>query len=366
MTAYDVAVYYFPNYHAEPRNDATRGPGWTEWDEVRRARPRFPGHQQPKVPLWGYQDESDPAVMAQKIDAAADHGVTTFIFDWYWDEDGPMLSAALEQGFLAAPNNDRLRFSVMWANHWPLARPAFDRATDHIIHTYLTHPSYQTIDDKAYVSIYELATLMDGLGGVDQTRDALDHFRQRAHAHGIDLHLNAVHWGVQMGDPTPSLAVQNNLLATLGVDSVTSYVWIHHAALDHFPDVPYARYAADALTDWERFSRDYALPYYPNVTVGWDPSPRTDQAAPFALGAYPATAVLTDNTPERFEAVLREARAFLDRGLTAHPLLTIYAWNEWAEGGYLEPDTTNGWAYLEAIKRVFGPASPPTVGRQGA
>jgi hypothetical protein len=47
------------------------------------ALPRFPKHDQPKVPLWGYQDESDPAVMQNKIDAAADHALDAFIFDWY-------------------------------------------------------------------------------------------------------------------------------------------------------------------------------------------------------------------------------------------------------------------------------------------
>src|SRR5580698_8957023 len=71
-----VACYYFPNYHpGDPRNDAWKGPGWCEWELVKNARPRFPGEHQPNVPLWGYGDESDPKVMEQKIDAAADHGI---------------------------------------------------------------------------------------------------------------------------------------------------------------------------------------------------------------------------------------------------------------------------------------------------
>ncbi len=51
--AYTVAAYYFGNYHVDPRNEKQHGPGWTEWDLVRQAIPRFEGHQQPKVPLWG-------------------------------------------------------------------------------------------------------------------------------------------------------------------------------------------------------------------------------------------------------------------------------------------------------------------------
>src|SRR5262245_56982986 len=63
-----VASYYFGNYHpGDPRNLKNKGEGWSEWELVKAARPRFPGHQQPKVPLWGYVDESDPRVMAQKI-----------------------------------------------------------------------------------------------------------------------------------------------------------------------------------------------------------------------------------------------------------------------------------------------------------
>ena len=60
-----VASYYFGNYHpGDPRNVKMKGKDWSEWELVKAAKPRFPGHQQPKVPLWGYGDESDPKVMA--------------------------------------------------------------------------------------------------------------------------------------------------------------------------------------------------------------------------------------------------------------------------------------------------------------
>ena len=93
---YEIAVYYFPDYHEDERNNVWHGPGWTEWELMKRAEPRFEGHQQPKIPLWGYEDEADPMVMAKKIDAAADHGITSFVFDWYWYEDGPYLQRDLE------------------------------------------------------------------------------------------------------------------------------------------------------------------------------------------------------------------------------------------------------------------------------
>ena len=66
-----VSAFYFPNWHVDPRNEKYHGTGWTEWRVTQYATPRFEGHEQPKVPLWGYEDEADPAVMAEKIAAAA-------------------------------------------------------------------------------------------------------------------------------------------------------------------------------------------------------------------------------------------------------------------------------------------------------
>ena len=69
---FTVACYYFGNYHpGDPRNAALKGRGWTEWELVKAARPRFPGHEQPKVPLWGYEDESDPDDSSELPDSVA-------------------------------------------------------------------------------------------------------------------------------------------------------------------------------------------------------------------------------------------------------------------------------------------------------
>ena len=351
-----IACYYFPQYHPDPRNDASHGPGWTEWDEVRAAAPRFPGHAQPKQPLWGYEDDSLPEVAARKIDAAADHGIDTLIFDWYWQEDGPFLEAALERGFLRAPNSGRLSYALMWAVHWPVSRAAFDAAADHMIRHYLAHPAYWAIGGAPYISFFEIATLVRGLGGVESARVALAALRRRATAEtGRDLHLNAVLLNAgRMGPAHESVEAQNALLSSLGFDSATTYNWTDWTPLDTFPTVPYAPYAASAVRQWERASRLYALPYYPNVMVGWDPSPRTAQDRPFARGDYPYTPILVGNTPAAFEGILRQARDFLATRPPRERILTIYAWNEWAEGGYLEPDTLHGMGYLEAIRRVFG------------
>jgi hypothetical protein len=372
-----VAAYYFPNYHVDPRNERDHGAGWTEWELVKRAEPRFPGHVQPKVPAWGYEDESDPHVMARKIAAAADHGIDAFLFDWYWYDDGPFLERGLEKGFLHAANVERLRFAIHWANHtWinihpaklssspfgdapvlypgPVTRETFDTVTDYCIERYFRHPSYWLIDGNPLFSVYELASLIEGLGGPEATRDALRSFRARTKAAGFpDLELNAVVWSIPVLPGETTLHDPAAVLEYLGFDSVGSYVWVHHVPLDEFPETPYEGVAEQAAAHWERSAHAYGLPFYPNVTMGWDSSPRTVQSDAFSNAGYPFTPTLSGNTPAAFERALRQARAFLERQPAGRRILSLNAWNEWTEGSYLEPDTVNGMAYLEAIRRVF-------------
>lgn len=373
MCDYEVAAYYFPNYHIDPRNEAWHGTGWNEWELVRQARPRFPGHNQPKEPRWGYEDEADPAVMAKKIDAAAEHGLTSFLFDWYWYEDGPYLNRAMDEGFLNADNNEKLKFALMWANHdWVDIHPAtrnseknvlaagevgeqaFLQAARHMIKHYFCHPSYLKVDGGLYLSFYMIAGLVSGLGGVENTRAALDKMREMVRAEGLgELHLNAVVWGEQILPGEKQAADVNQLLPALGFDSITSYVWIHHDNMPDFPFTDYAAYRKACEKRWEEFTGQYALPYFPNVTMGWDASPRTIQTDRYDNLGYPFTPILKNNTPQEFEKALADCKAFLDKRNT-HKLLTINAWNEWTEGSYLEPDTVNGYGYLEAIRSVFG------------
>jgi hypothetical protein len=86
-----VASYYFGNYHpGDPRNTKMKGKNWSEWELVKAARPRFPGHPQPKVPLWGYTDESDPKVMAQKIDNG------TMRVSWFLSHHQPVRDSGIK------------------------------------------------------------------------------------------------------------------------------------------------------------------------------------------------------------------------------------------------------------------------------
>jgi hypothetical protein len=363
---YEVAAYYFPSYHPDPRNEARYGKGWDEWALVRAATPRFPGHQQPKIPAWGYKDESDPKVMAKKIAAAADHGITAWIFDWYWYENTPYLEKCLNDGFLKAPNRQRVKFALMWANHnWvdifpakagvrpkqlyagAVSRKVFDQLTDHVVRDYFLQPNYWRIDGKPYFSLYETDTFIKGLGGLQQAREAVDEFRAKVRKAGLPgLHLNAVGWGSQ---------VNPERIKVLGIDSVTSYCWAHHLGIAQCPATPYPAYARQSAERWGELKKQWPVPYYPNVSMGWDPSPRTTQSDPLKNQGYPYTNVLVGNTPEEFKKSLQQVKAFLDADPKGPRIITVNAWNEWTEGSYLEPDTVNGLEYLEAIRAVFPP-----------
>jgi hypothetical protein len=109
----------------------------------------------------------------------------------------------------------------------------------------------------------------------------------------------------------------------------------------------------EAIANWQQTRQSFSLPYYPNVTMGWDSSPRTVQSDRFLNLGYPFMPMLSGNTPAAFQQALQEVKRFLDERPSPR-IFTINAWNEWTEGSYLEPDTVDGMAYLEAIRSVFG------------
>jgi len=371
---FEVAAYYFGNYHVDPRNELAHGPGWTEWNLVKTARPRFAGHQQPRVPLWGYENEADPKVFARKIDAAADHGLTAFLFDWYWYNDGPFLQRALEEGFLQAENRRRLKFGIMWANHtWvdihpaklagnpqvqfagPVTAETFRRISDHLIECYFTQPNYLKIDGCPYFSIYEAARFVEGMGSMRVAAAEIGRFRERVKAAGFpDLHLNGIMWGQPLLPGQTAVGDWKTYLRDLGVDSVGSYVWIHHTEFRQFPESEYT----DIAEQYERYRATAAekagKPYIPNVTVGWDSSPRACQTDTFINKGYPFTPVIRGNTPELFAKYLRSAKGFQESVAGGQRMVTINSWNEWTEGSYLEPDEAHRFGYLEKIAEVFG------------
>lgn len=371
----DVGVYYFPGYHADERISRWHGQHWTEWALAKDARPRFEGHAQPKVPLWGYEDESTPAAMQKRARLAAEHGITHFIFDWYFYEGEPFLNRCLDDGFLRGSEPPAVKFSLMWANHdWLNIQPArldskhpvmlkgavtprmFHSITEHVIERYLTSPHYYRLNRGAYFSFFDLAMLVQGLGGVRSTRVALDAFRERTQRAGAgELHLNCIH---ALASSRIGLKTYTGpeLLHELGFDSWTVYNWPNILTDQQFPTMPYALARDQAMEfmakAWDRCS----VPFHPNVTMGWDASPRCCQTDAFEQRDYPFSTVYVDNTPAEFRKALIAARDLLLNRPASQQHVGINAWNEWTEGSYLEPDTVHGLSYLKAVRDVFGNA----------
>ncbi|MCX6895518.1 MAG: glycoside hydrolase family 99-like domain-containing protein [Verrucomicrobia bacterium] len=369
---YDIAAFVWPSYHPDDRAKIFWPDGIGEWQTVMSSKPRFAGHDQPRVPLWGCVDESDPRVMEMQIAAAADHGVNVFIYDWYWYDRLPFLEACLNNGFLKATNSSRMKFYLMWANHdvglnwdkrnadaaltkknkaliWKgsVDRAEFEKIAHRWIEKYFPQPTYYKINGKPVFMLYDLNKFIEGLGGIDQARDALAWFRaevKKAGFPGVELQLSLRKDSKQSlsGVAGDNLGTQKDAVEKLGFDSLTHYQFCHFVDVNR----DYNAIMKDVVRDWNAIATNYTAKYYPHVSVGWDNSPRSYD--------YKG-AIMKNNTPANFEAALRQAKAFVDAHPGPAPLITINSWNEWTETSYLEPDTKYRYGYLEAVRNVFGP-----------
>lgn len=362
---YDVAAYVWPAYTGdEPRTRIFWPEGMGEWQSVKNAVSKFPGHNWPRRPLWGYVNEADPFVMEMEIEAAVSHGVNVFIYDWYWYDHRPFLEQCLQNGFLKAGNRDKMQFYLMWANHdlnnvldirtsqeetviWRggVDRPEFERVADRIIRKFFTQPNYYKIDGRPVFMIYDIGNLIGGLGGIEPAREALDFFRRRTEAAGFPgLHLQLTAWGEQTfnfsgvdGGANPTTC---DLVEQLGFDSISNYQFAHLTNIDR----EYSEVLSDVEEEWRRIDREYAVPYFPHVSIGWDNNPRFTGFRP---------GIIRNNTPEAVKTALQKARDYLERHPDRPPLVTLNSWNEWTESSYLQPDDRYGYAYLEAVREVF-------------
>lgn len=354
-TGYHVAAYIWPSCHHDERFGDMLWPEKTgEWEVIKKGTSRFEGHYQPKIPLWGYEIDDDPKVMEKWIDAATDHGVNIFIFDWYWFDKGPFLESSLNNGFLKASNNKKMNFYLMWANHnvrknywnvykfkddktllWDAAVDfeSFKIIADRVIHTYFIQPNYFKIDGMPVFSIFSLQKLMEGLGGLEETKKALNYFREMTIKAGFPgLHLQVITYG-------PPDQNKSNTLTKLQINSTTQYNW---GFLDEQDYLKWATKAIDIRNQW---NANLSIPVFTNVSIGWDDSPRFPNQNIQEIVRY-------NKSPESFAAILQESKEYCDKHPEQKKLITIFSWNEWIEGGYLLPDRKYGFEYLNKVKEV--------------
>ena len=364
---YDVAAYLYPAYAAgDPRLRPFWPMGMGEWETVLTMQKRFPGHPWNRTPLWGYINEADPSVMEMEIDQATSHGVNVFIFDWYWLDGRPWMETTLTEGFLKARNRDKMQFYLMWANHnvgndWDtrisgyqegniiyrggVDREEFEKICKRNIEQFFKQPNYYKLDGKPVFMIYEVSTFIEGIGGVDAARNALAWFREEVKKAGFpDLELQFTMWDSQFNYSGVDEAKvkagrpREDFIRGLGFNSMSHYQFCHFIWMDD----DYQTILNRAYEEWDKLDAEFTIPYYPHVSIGWDNSPR-----------FGDSAVVKENTPERFEEALRRAKAWVEGRPGLHPLITINSWNEWTETSYLQPDNVNGYGYLDAVRNVF-------------
>ena len=281
MNNYDVAAYVWPSYTGDELRTRIFWPdGIGEWQSVKNAVSKFPGHSWPRKPLWGYLNEADPGVMEMQIDEATKHGINVFIYDWYWYDRRPFLENCLNDGFLKASNSENMKFYLMWANHsadhlwdvrnshidsviWDGAvdRKEFEIICHRIIERYFCDPRYYKINGKPVFSIFDIDNLICGLGGVEKTREAVQWFAKAV----ADAGLNGGHLQfILRGDTNP------DMVPKLGFDSMTHYQFAMFTDIDR----DYLEILNDVKTQWEVIDKSYKEPYYPSISLGWDNNPR--------------------------------------------------------------------------------------------
>ncbi|MBQ4604476.1 MAG: glycoside hydrolase family 99-like domain-containing protein [Clostridia bacterium] len=373
MRNYDIAAFIWPSYTGdEPRTRIFWPEGYGEWQTVKAMTNRgYEGCRWPRIPTWGYVNEADSRVMEMQINCAVSYGVNIFIYDWYWYDNRPFLENCLNDGFLKARNNTQMKFMLMWANHnathlWDKRNSDTDLSTviwsgvvtpeifseicDRTIEKYFKRENYYMIDGCPVYMVFDVDNFIRTFGTTQECKKGLEEFRRKTVEAGFKgLHFQAVNWKghtynwLKDGDDCKGMTVYE-LYDYLGFDSVTNYNWF--SCVD--PDGDYAQQTDAYIENLEEETKLMNVPFYPNISVGWDNNVRFNKFMP---------GVVKNNTPENFRIACEKVKKFADesieKGVMKAPFITVNSWNEWTETSYLQPDDLYGYGYLEAIKEVF-------------
>lgn len=358
-------AYVYPGWHPIPERDASFYPGFTEWDLVYASRPRFDGHVQPRLPLWGRYDDRDPAAVERRIALCRDHGLDGWIYGFFWCRGKRVFQDALDLGFLGAPSGARYPFALMWANRMPRRVLPVRRAEApviederlvpadvedfvslirHVGERYFVRENYVRVSGRCFLSIFDSTHFLRELGTAG-ARQAIARAREALARAGLPpLYLAAI-------EPNAEVIGQ---VAAAGFDAVTSYVLLPDWKGPFLQD--YEERAVLRAAEWPGIAARAGLPYHPAVTPGWDASPRGADFGPARPEKYPWWPVVVGEHPDRFRAAVARAAAYA-RASAGEPLVFVASLNEWSEGHYLEPDTRFGTGWLEALRSGLSP--PP-------
>ena len=351
-----VLAYYLPQFHRISENDDWWGIGFTEWTNVRRAMPNFPGHQQPRKPgELGYYDLLDPVARNRQAELAREHGINGFCYYYYWFNGRRLLEQPLD-AVLKSGDPD-FPFCVFWANEdwirsWDggnrevLVKQEHSPQDDRNFITSLL----PVFADKRYIRVRGQPLLMVyRCDNLPESNCTFDLWRQIC---------------LEAGEMPP-------YIVTADTGSVKPLVSGADASVEFPPHrmskVTRAERPDGMRADWDGILYDQRAvaayqstrqeadhTHYRTVMPMWDNTARRQLDGTTFLNAR----------PDVFRAWLRETMLRArDRLPPGQRLVFVNAWNEWAEGAYLEPDEANGRAFLEAARDArYVPKSLPRFG----
>lgn len=338
--------FYLPQFHAIPENDKWWGEGFTEWTNVKPAKPQFEGHYQPHVPHEdiGYYNLLDKTTQEKQIELAKQYGIEGFCYYLYWFSGQRLLEKPLDN-MLADPALD-FPFCVCWANeNWSRRWDGLDQDLlmvqnysdeDDIafisnIAKYLRDPRYITIDNKPLLLVYRPNLFPDMKATTKRWRDW-------CRTNGIGEIYLAYPQSFECVNPAEydfDAAIEfppNNS----NPPAITSFV---EPIVEDFKTTVY---------DWRAFverSDAYTDPGYKlfrSATPSWDNTARKKNKG----------TVFHNSSPKLFQKYLENAfsETIHRQENPDERLVFINAWNEWAEGAHLEPDQKYGYAWLQAVR----------------
>ena len=368
MTTARTVAFYLPQFHPVPENDRWWGPGFTEWVNVARLRPLYPGHNAPMLPgELGFYDLRVEETRVHQAELARSHGVSAFCYWHYWFAGRRMLERVVDE--VRTSGVPDFPYCLGWANEswratWVGAPDRLfieqtfpgeedDRRHFDAVVGAFHDPRYLRVDGKPLFYIYRPRNLPDPARFADRWRA----FAQEAGLPGLFLVAQTV--------PGPD---QWSAVAH-GFDAI--------APFQRYPFVARRAAATHRLHD-ARWSPDWLLSaasrrqhLTPSIYSyrHWSPHIPT-LGLPSTELAYPTVLPNSDNTPrlgrrgtvyhgtspERYGAQVRRAVELVADRPDDHRLVFVKSWNEWAEGNYLEPDRRSQRAFLEAHRDALATA----------
>ena len=344
-------AFYLPQYHPIPENDDWWGKGFTDWTNVSKAAPNFVGHYQPHIPAeLGFYDLRVQEVQQRQVELAKKFGLQGFCFYYYWFNGKRLLKLPLEQ-YIRNPKID-FPFCLCWANeNWTRTWDGLDNEVliaqnyspesdlDFIkdIIPYLTHERYIRINGLPVLLVYRPQSLPDPAITVKSWRT---YYKDAGLG---DLFLVAVQSG-RIIDPR-----------SMGFDAATEFPphgipflpQINSQLKITNPDFDGMVFDYQHVANQMSTKESPAYKLFKAVVTGWDNTPRKQDHA----------MIFHNSSPQIYHSWLSSAINYmLDNAPKEERLVFINAWNEWAEGTYLEPDRKFGYAYLDATARALNPA----------